>query len=131
MRRLIIHNVLPGQHIGGTLGADTSAGGKPWIPVLDITLEDGLYLRDQIQTSPTTITAINAAGNLATLSGTSMASPHAGGVAALILSKNPNLTPAEVRSILAKSSDDLGAPGWDPVFGHGRINARKAVEQTP
>lgn len=128
---VIIHNVLPGQHIGGTLGADTSAGGKPWIPVLDVTLEDGLYLRDQIQAGPTTLTVINAAGNLATLSGTSMASPHAAGVAALILSKNPSLTPAQVRSILAASADDLGSPGWDPVFGHGRINARKAVALTP
>ncbi|MDQ3516635.1 MAG: S8 family serine peptidase, partial [Gemmatimonadota bacterium] len=117
---LVIHNVLPGQHVGGTLGADTSAGGKPWIPVLDVTLEDGLYLRDKIQAGPTTLTAINAAGNLTTLSGTSMASPHAAGVAALILSKNPNLTPPQVRAILAASSVDLGTPGWDPVFGHGR-----------
>jgi subtilisin family serine protease len=57
-----------------------------------------------------------------------MASPHAAGVAALILSKHPDATPATVRSILQNSADDLGAPGWDPVFGYGRVNARRAVQ---
>lgn len=63
----------------------------------------------------------------AILSGTSMAQPHAAGVACLILSKNPALTNQQVRDILAQSADDLGAPGRDPQFGHGRINALAAV----
>ena len=74
---------------------------------------------------------LNVAGNLAVLSGTSMASPHAAGVAALVLSKNPTLTPDQVRAVLRASGVDLGAPGWDPVFGYGRVNARNAVLQTP
>ncbi|HEV8263634.1 MAG TPA: S8 family serine peptidase [Gemmatimonadales bacterium] len=126
----VIHNHTPGN-FNGTLGAPTASDGRPWIPVVSITLEDGLYLKDQIGSRRTTLTLINAAGNLAILSGTSMASPHAAGVAALVLSKNPTLSPEQVRTILRESAKDLGVPGWDPLFGYGRVNARSAVEGTP
>jgi subtilisin family serine protease len=126
---IIIHNNVPGN-FNGTLGTATASDGRAWIPAVSISLEEGLYLKDQIDSRPTSTTVLNTTGNLAILSGTSMASPHAAGVAALILSKNPNLTPVQVRGILRSSSQDLGAPGWDPVFGHGRVNARRAVEQT-
>jgi serine protease len=126
---VIIHNNLPGN-FNGTLGTETAPDGRAWIPAVSISLEEGLYLKERIDAGPTTTTVLNTTGNLALLSGTSMASPHAAGVAALILSKNPGLTPVEVRAILRSSSNDLGTPGWDPVFGHGRVNARRAVEQT-
>ena len=35
-----------------------------------------------------------------------------------------------MRTILRGSAEDLGPAGWDPVFGYGRVNARRAVEQT-
>jgi subtilisin family serine protease len=126
---LVIHNVHPGN-FNGTLGTATAADGRAWLPVVSISLEEGLYLKEQIEAGPTRATVLNAPGNLAILSGTSMASPHAAGVAALVLSRNPSLTPDQVRAILRGSADDLGTPGWDPVFGYGRINARRAVEQT-
>ena len=59
--------------------------------------------------------------------GTSMASPHVAGVVALILQKNGGLNPAQVESILKKSSNDLGKPGNDDYFGQGRVNAYNAV----
>ena len=65
------------------------------------------------------------------MSGTSMASPHVAGLAALIRSRNPTLTNVEVRQILESAADDLGDAGWDPYFGHGRINGRRALEATP
>lgn len=126
---VIIHNNAAGN-FNGTLGTPDD-GGRAWIPAQSISLEEGLYLRDQIGARATETTLINAVGNLALLSGTSMASPHVTGVVALILSRSPNLTPVQVREVLRASSEDLGAPGWDPVFGHGRINARRAVERTP
>lgn len=62
-----------------------------------------------------------------TLAGTSMATPHVAGVAALIFAKNPGFTNQQVIDKLKGSCDDLGTPGYDPVYGHGRINALKAV----
>jgi thermitase len=59
--------------------------------------------------------------------GTSMAAPHVAGLAALILSLNPILTPEEVRALIESGADDLGAPGWDTSFGVGRINARSTL----
>lgn len=55
-------------------------------------------------------------------SGTSFAAPLAAGAAALAWSINPALGPDEVQSILYQTALDLGTPGWDEVFGHGRIN---------
>ncbi|UOB81979.1 S8 family serine peptidase (plasmid) [Bacillus sp. ZJS3] len=65
---------------------------------------------------------------VATFNGTSAATPHVAGVAALILSVNPSLTAQQVEGILRQSTDDLGQVGRDDFTGFGRINARKAVE---
>jgi len=69
--------------------------------------------------------------NYGVMSGTSMASPHVAGLAALIRSRNPTLTNGEVRQILESTADDLGTAGWDRFYGHGRINGRRALEATP
>ncbi|PKG25350.1 S8 family serine peptidase [Niallia nealsonii] len=65
------------------------------------------------------------------MSGTSMATPIVSGTAALVLSKNPLLSATDVKNILIKSTKDLGANGWDYLFGYGRIDAEKAVKNTP
>ncbi len=59
--------------------------------------------------------------------GTSSSTPKAAGIVALMLSKNPGLTPAEVKSILRQTADDIGTPGDDDKTGTGRIDARAAV----
>ena len=56
--------------------------------------------------------------------GTSMAAPHASGVAALIIGANGgDMHPAHVAAALAHSADDLGQPGNDDYYGGGRVNA--------
>lgn len=60
--------------------------------------------------------------------GTSMAAPSATGVIALIYGKHPGIHPVLVDLILKKSSTDYGAPGKDPFFGYGQVNAGKAVK---
>jgi subtilisin family serine protease len=60
--------------------------------------------------------------------GTSMATPHAAGVAALLLSIDPSLTPDEVKSVLESTAEELGAAGRDDFYGYGLIDARAALE---
>ncbi|RJP34802.1 MAG: hypothetical protein C4547_10365 [Phycisphaerales bacterium] len=62
------------------------------------------------------------------MTGTSMASPHVAGLVALMYSINPHLTPDEVRQRLRDQAVDLGAPGFDPQFGWGRIDAFATVQ---
>ncbi|MEH6940265.1 S8 family peptidase [Bacillus sp. JJ722] len=60
-------------------------------------------------------------------SGTSMSSPVVAGVASLLLTKYPNLTPAQVEYILEKTADDLGEKGFDTKFANGLVNPVKAL----
>ena len=62
-----------------------------------------------------------------TLSGTSMATPHTAGVAAIIADLNPTANAATLRSKLDAAVDDLGAAGRDSSFGYGRVNLCKAA----
>jgi subtilisin family serine protease len=59
--------------------------------------------------------------------GTSMASPAAAGVAALIVGKYGAMGPAQLEARLRASADDLGKPGNDDYYGAGRVNAARAV----
>jgi subtilisin family serine protease len=65
--------------------------------------------------------------------GTSSATPLVAGICALILSANPDLTAKEVKQILIETADKVGDPseyvnGHSVKFGHGRVNAAKAVQ---
>lgn len=64
----------------------------------------------------------------ASYTGTSMATPHVCGVAALVWSHYPKMTAAEIRHALETSAEDLGAAGRDDYFGHGLVNAKGALE---
>jgi subtilisin family serine protease len=59
--------------------------------------------------------------------GTSLSSPFAAGVAALVLSANPSLSPAGVELAMIVSARDLGVDGFDSRFGHGLLRADEAI----
>jgi subtilisin len=65
----------------------------------------------------------------ATMSGTSMASPHVAGVAALVISSGVT-SPVAVRERLTSTAADLGVAGRDPWYGFGLVDASKAVIST-
>ncbi|HZK61495.1 MAG TPA: S8 family serine peptidase, partial [Anaerovoracaceae bacterium] len=62
--------------------------------------------------------------------GTSMAAPHVSGVAALIIGKNGGkMSPQEVTKQLLKTADKIDGNGISAYFGHGRVNAFRAVTE--
>ncbi len=61
------------------------------------------------------------------LSGTSMATPHVSGVAALVKSRFPGWHGDKIRVHLWRTARDLGAAGRDPIFGYGEVRAFHAV----
>ena len=63
--------------------------------------------------------------------GTSMSCPHVSGTLALMLEKNPGLTPVLMDCILETTAVDLGPTGRDSLYGAGRIDALAAVNATP
>ncbi|MEL6343058.1 MAG: S8 family serine peptidase [Myxococcota bacterium] len=60
--------------------------------------------------------------------GTSMATPHVAGAAAVLLSAGAG-SADQVKDILIESSNDLGSPGHDEKYGHGRLDIAAAVRQ--
>jgi len=67
-------------------------------------------------------------GGLAYMSGTSMASPHVAGAAALVASACSALaTPDLIRERLTSTAENLGDPGWDKYYGYGLVQANLAV----
>lgn len=61
--------------------------------------------------------------------GTSAASPHVAGVAALLLAKYPDLNINQLRQALRLSATDLGSPTWDFLSSFGRLNAVEALSK--
>ncbi|MEW5806039.1 MAG: S8 family serine peptidase [Acidobacteriota bacterium] len=62
-------------------------------------------------------------------SGTSMATPHTAGAAALMVSADPTLFPDDIKEVLEQTAVDLGVPGKDNEYGSGRVDAYEAVNQ--
>lgn len=65
------------------------------------------------------------------MSGTSMASPVVAGVASLLLSKYPTLSPEQVEYILEHTATDLGAKGFDQKYANGLVNPVVALSFDP
>jgi len=65
----------------------------------------------------------------ARFAGTSMATPHVVGAAALVWSLVPTATAFEVRAALENTAHDLGDTGFDPLYGHGLVDAYAAAKQ--
>ena len=86
---------------------------------------NGIY-----STMPTYAVALNSSGfyrNYDFVHGTSQAAPYVSGLAALIWAQSPTLTPVQVQNVIQNTAFDLGAVGWDPNYGHGRIDAGAAL----
>lgn len=118
---VVIYNNVPGL-LSGTVTTD---GSIVAIPVIMIEQTVGEQLVREISTGGRpTLTMQTMMTDYASFDGTSMATPHVAGVAALVKAANKSLTPLEVRSLLKTTANPLG-----PVleYGSGVVNAAAAV----
>ena len=69
----------------------------------------------------------DAVGDFYFAAGTSMATPHVSGVAALVVGKYGHIGPTAIKTILQHTADDLYKPGVDLFSGNGRVNAQRAL----
>ncbi len=129
--------VAAGEKDGQTL-ADFSSRGRPgdelYHPTLTAPGVDGVAARSATCSVCATAADGDATGippqfaaRYTTLSGTSMATPHVSGVAALMEEANPNLTPDQAKDILTATANPM--PYEEFEAGAGYIDARAAVEQ--
>lgn len=119
----VIFNNVAGN-FSGTLGSGQSST----IPAVSLSQEDGLSLRGSQLGSLTTVVSTTEPGSgYEAWSGTSMATPHVVGVAALVWSYNPLWTSAQIRQALQATAQDLGAAGRDTAYGYGLVQAKAAL----
>ncbi|MCX6640851.1 MAG: S8 family serine peptidase [bacterium] len=116
-----------------TIASFSSRGPVTWStisPWLDYAYNPGMGLIDPDVSAPgvdikSCLHTSNTGYQL--MSGTSMATPHVAGAIALMLEKNPNLTPAQIDQYLEMYSTDLGAVGKDNIFGAGLMNILNTI----
>lgn len=115
----VVFNNAPGN-FSGTLGEFASAG-----PAVSISQEDGLVLQAEMAIGVTLVDLSVVATDYDLVSGTSFSGPHAAGVAALVKSAAPELSPIDVRNILETTAEPLGPK---VIFGAGMVRADAAVD---
>ena len=116
----IIYNNTTGD-FGGTLGDNPGTS----IPALAVTQAVGQALMGKLGQ---TANLSSGASNYGLMSGTSMASPHVAGVAALLWSHYPQCTNAQIRNVLALTAEDLGTAGRDTSYGYGLVRTKTAFD---
>jgi len=122
---LIYNNVSGG--FTGTLGDGSSST----IPAISLSQEDGQFLvANKLTVSSTVVSTVQKPANgYDYFDGTSMATPHVSGVAALVWSYNTSWTNDQIRKALQASAEDLGTTGKDNSYGYGLVQAKAALDR--
>jgi subtilisin len=68
-------------------------------------------------------------GGYGTMSGTSMACPHVSGAAAVVWGSHRFATNVQIWNLLGSTADNLGVPGWDALYGYGRVDVDQAAAE--
>ena len=120
----VIYNDASGN-FSGTLGSTTAIA----IPAISLSREDGQAVLGAHlgQTGEVVSVFEKPASGYEAWDGTSMATPHVAGVAALVWSHDPRWTNDDIRGALAATAVDLGAPGRDEGTGYGLVQANDAL----
>jgi serine protease len=116
----VIYNNVPGGFAGTLNGTST-------IPAISISQEDGQAARGSLGQTASLQNTAGTGNGYEYYDGTSMATPHVSGVAALVWSQNPAWSNVQIRDALQKTAKDLGAAGRDTSYGFGLVQAKAAV----
>jgi serine protease len=120
---MVVYNNEEGNFLG-TIGQREAS-----IPAISLSQADGEAALAFVGQSATVRDEIDVPGSdYEEWQGTSMATPHVAGVAALIWSFHPQATAAQVRAAMTDTALDLGAEGRDIAFGFGLVQAVDALE---
>ena len=120
---VIIYNNVAGG-FSGTLGA----GNSSLIPAIGVSDTDGTALLTHLNESTVVTSTVTAnASGYAFYDGTSMATPHVSGVAALVWSSKPSARAGDIRTVLQTTAEDLGTAGRDSSYGFGLVRAKNAI----
>ncbi|HET9977522.1 MAG TPA: S8 family serine peptidase [Burkholderiaceae bacterium] len=118
----IVYNNIAGD-LFGTLGTTVTT-----IPSVGALQADGTTMLTQLGQSAT-VTVEADPSLYASFNGTSMATPHVSGIAALVWSYYPSCTAEQIRTSLKLSAQDIGDPGRDDKTGAGLVQARAAFDR--
>lgn len=114
----IVRNHMPGQLQGTVDNISIIAG--------TVSQKQGLTLLENVGKETTISVAMYPDHGFK--SGTSMATPHVSGVAAVVWSHYPECSATGIRLALQASAEDLGEPGYDSKFGWGLVQAQTAID---
>jgi len=112
-----------------TIWGSSSQGPTSWQTVVgynDYIHPPGL-LKPDVSAPGFSVRSTRNGGGYENRNGTSMASPHAAGMAALLLEEDSTLLPHELMYIIRETAADQGVAGPDNVYGYGRIDALAGV----
>ncbi len=88
----------------------------------------GTFIKPDVSAPGVSIISVKPGGGYQKMSGTSMATPHVAGLAALVYQVNPGITVENAKKVIAAGTKDLGEPGFDNDFGWGRVNAANSLK---
>ncbi len=92
---------------------------------------DGITIKPEVSAPGVAVRSSSRLGGYASMSGTSMATPHVAGAVAILRQFNPSATPAQIKQALMYSARDLGQAGEDNTYGWGVIDIRRALYYMP
>jgi len=125
----VIYNNVANDPSCGDFAGTLGDGNSSVIPAISVSCSDGVAMVGQVNNSGTLVSLLSApASSYEAWDGTSMATPHVSGVAALVWSQCPGSTNAQVRSALDNSARDKGAAGRDTSYGFGIVQALAALD---
>jgi serine protease len=129
-----VNNVVAGGGIGAAIYNNTSGGFTgtlnvgSTIPALSLSQADGHAALAHVDADATLVNATGPGDGYQAKDGTSMATPHVSGAAALLWSHYPAKTNAEIREALQVTALDKGAAGKDTAYGFGLVRAKVAYD---